>query len=123
MKSFGWKGANETLSKPSKDSEESLQPDKDARATDGIAGMSKDEVGECGSRIQTKCKSCFENLNKCESEVACAKQSLALTMCMASVVCPQQAKALQNNPESEKAHEEVAACLQQFEKRAYEVSG
>ena len=119
MKSFGWVETDVDRTQRDRVQEEEKATD----ILEAIGSMTKEDVAACGGMIQSKCKTCFEKVNTCSSEEACARESLALTLCMASVVCPEQAKNLQENPSLESAHDTVAACLQQFEKRAYEVSG
>eukprot|EP00565_Helicotheca_tamesis_P008499 CAMPEP_0185725546 /NCGR_PEP_ID=MMETSP1171-20130828/1778_1 /TAXON_ID=374046 /ORGANISM="Helicotheca tamensis, Strain CCMP826" /LENGTH=523 /DNA_ID=CAMNT_0028393697 /DNA_START=51 /DNA_END=1622 /DNA_ORIENTATION=+ len=98
-----------------------------------LAKLSKEEAEQVAtnfSKILQTCTHARKLMNECTSEDECAKASLSLTTCMASIVCPVQHSALVSslnvevkNEENEKevleyngrveaALENVATCVQ-----------
>jgi len=97
-----------------------------------VMKLSKEEaiqVASNFSKLLQQCSEARQMMNNCSSEDECAKASLALTMCMAQVVCPIQHSALSSqlnvdvdeskekevleyNAKVDAALENVALCVQ-----------
>mmetsp|Transcript_19256 Transcript_19256/g.31628 ORF Transcript_19256/g.31628 Transcript_19256/m.31628 type:complete len:403 (+) Transcript_19256:203-1411(+) len=71
--------------------------------------------------IGANCKNCFEKMNTCASEDECQKASVALSVCMASLVCKNEADVYKRNPGSIQALDQMTDCLERFEKAALEL--
>lgn len=66
----------------------------------------------------TKCASCFEKVNSCATEDECQKASIALTHCMASLVCKPEATRFSADMSSGEAFDEMVDCMGRFERAA-----
>jgi len=72
--------------------------------------------------IQTKCKAVHQALRNCgEDENQCRKLSVSMFHCMATVVCPDRAKAYEEDVASEAKFDDILECMGAFEGRAREV--
>jgi cytochrome c heme-lyase len=71
--------------------------------------------------IQTKCRAVHEALRNCgEDENECRKLSVSMFHCMATVVCPDRAKAYEEDVASEAKFDDILECMGAFEARARE---
>ncbi|OQS04295.1 cytochrome c/c1 heme lyase [Thraustotheca clavata] len=86
--------------------------------------LSVAEVEETFNKIQGKCKTCFVDLQSCESEEKCTQAATALQFCMANILCKPQAAqftaALASGDEAkiEAAYTAMGSCIESFEERA-----
>ncbi|GBG26584.1 Cytochrome c-type heme lyase [Hondaea fermentalgiana] len=80
--------------------------------------MDVDELRDISSKIGPACKACFAKVDKCSSEAECQQASVALTFCMAELVCSKEAQRFQADLNSEERLDEMVACMDRFEERA-----
>jgi hypothetical protein len=96
--------------------QDDIPDEQKENTTDNVkVDISDDEAREISKSFLSmldKCKTAQQVVEKCKDDAECAKASLALTMCLANVVCPVQQKAVaialnadDFDPEDEKAAE------------------
>jgi hypothetical protein len=79
------------------------------------------ELAAIMSKLDIACKGCRARVADCNTEEECSNASLALTYCMAGVICTEQANqfesALQRGGEGdmEKAYEAMSSCIEKFQ--------
>jgi len=83
--------------------------------------LDRKKMGEFSNRIGAECTTCFEKVSKCSSKEDCENASIALSFCMASIVCPSESESCVKQPESEANVTAVFKCLDDFEARALQI--
>ena len=113
---------------------------KEEKKTKDLPNMSDEEAKEIALSFASmigQCRSVQKVVEACKDEAECAKASLALTMCLAKVVCPLQQSVVQNvlndddsvdvndkkaveiyNAKFDKALENMALCVTSKSERA-----
>jgi len=84
--------------------------------------LDKDTMKKHSDTIQKKCRAVHKALSECgDDENQCRKLSVSMFHCMATVVCPDRAKAYEEDVASEAKFDDILECMGAFEGRAREV--
>jgi len=83
--------------------------------------LNSEKLRGISSQIAEKCQTSFKKVETCSSEDECSKASVALTFCMASLVCPPEANRYKEDVKSETRFDEMVDCMGRFEKAAMEI--
>lgn len=97
-------------------------PAQDLKGSTSFEKMDVAALKNYSNGIGSKCTNCFDKVKTCASESECQKASVALTYCMAALVCPKEAARYKRDIASDVALADMVDCMGRFEDKARSVS-
>lgn len=83
--------------------------------------MDMHDLKTASDLIGPACKACFAKVDQCSSEAECQQASVALTYCMAELVCAKEAARYKADLNSEEKLDDMVSCMGRFEAKAMEI--
>jgi cytochrome c heme-lyase len=89
-----------------------------ARQQTSFADLDAEGLRNFSAQIAAKCSDCFAKVSTCATEQDCQKASVALTHCMAELVCKPEAATYGRAPTDVQSLDNMVGCMGRFEEQA-----